>query len=76
MSRIFTIGPHFRPKRGMYSWPSMRDQDRTIELFEDDVLTPDAYGGYTKHTGLCCVGIVVPTDCLTFYPGSAELEML
>lgn len=53
-----------------YPWPCKPHPDRTIELFDDDILTkqPDG-GGYTKHNGICCVNIPVPDDHLDAYEG-------
>lgn len=75
MGRQFNIGAHFRPKPGTYPWPCKRFPDRTINLFDDDVLTLGD-SGYTKHTGICCVGIQVPEDCLTVHPEDAWLEIM
>ena len=48
-------------KEKEYPWPCKSKPDRTITLFDDDLLTKDPKTGtLTKHTGLCCFGIEVP----------------
>lgn len=63
MGYNFTIKNGFRVKvRGIYPWPCADLPDRTLELFEDDVLTKQADGTYMKHTGLGTFGHVLKDD--------------
>jgi len=49
-----------------YPWPCKPEPNRTINIYTDDVLTRGE-DGWTKHTGLCCVGIQIPeTDVVPF----------
>jgi hypothetical protein len=43
-----------------YPWPCTPLPNRTIEIFTDDVLTRSSPGVFTKHTGLCCMNILIP----------------
>lgn len=47
-------------KDGTYPWPCKPIPYRTIKIFDDDVLTRAMPGVFTKHTGLCCLGIQIP----------------
>ena len=58
MSHSYRVGNGLKVKKeGKYPWPYYKDQNRTILLFTDDVLTKDPNGTYTKHTGICCFNI-------------------
>lgn len=47
-------------KAGEYPWPCKAQPNRTIEIFEDDVLSKTGDGEYFKQTGLGCMGIHIP----------------
>lgn len=57
----YEAGTYYRPKaHGHYRWRGADEPDRTIELFEDDVLTKDPKRGtFMVHTGIGCFGIVL-----------------
>lgn len=44
----------------VYPWPCEPQPNRTIQLFNDDILTRSKDGTFVKHTGICCAGIVIP----------------
>lgn len=53
-----------------YPWPCKAHPDRMIELSDDDILTKQLDGGgYTKHTGLCCINIKIPEEHLDAFEG-------
>lgn len=52
-----------------YPWPCESQPSRTIQLFDDDVLTKQDDGKYSKHTGLGCFGIEIPDEHLDGYEG-------
>lgn len=45
-----------------YSWPCIKNKNRTIQLFTDDVLRRTAPGVFAKITGICCVNILIPEE--------------
>ena len=54
-------GNHQRVKENkIYPWPCQSDPKRNIKIFTDDVLTRSPNGTFTKHTGVCCCGIIIP----------------
>ncbi len=60
-----------------YPWPCPSEPNRTITLFNDDVLTGD--GGkntYMKHTGLGCFGIIVPEEDLIEHKKTVNMRLL
>lgn len=59
----YSVGKHYRVKeQKSYPWPCKPIPDRTVELFPDDILTKSDNGTFTKHTGICMLGIKIP-DC-------------
>ena len=48
----------------VYPWPSKMSPDRTITIRNSDVLTRCENGTYQKCNGLCCFGIVIPSEDL------------
>tara|TARA_R110000824_G_scaffold12226_5_gene53512 strand:- start:6297 stop:6533 length:237 start_codon:yes stop_codon:yes gene_type:complete len=60
-----------------YPWPCASDPNRTIELFDDDVLTKDLENGtYMKHTGIGCFNIVIPDEDIEQIEGDTDLQMI
>lgn len=58
-------------KKKDYPWP-VRDSsapERTITLFDDDILTKSDDGTFFKQTGLGCGNITVPEEDLVFHEG-------
>lgn len=78
MGYNFTIKNGFKVKaRGVYPWPCRDAPERTIELFEADVLTKDPETGkYMKHTGLGCFNIVLTDDQVEPIGRDMPLRML
>ena len=55
------IGDHQKVKEtAVYPWPCASDPHRTIKIFDDDILSRNSPGSFTKHTGFCCFGILIP----------------
>ena len=75
----YTVNQYYRIKEKEYvaKWP-MSDRgnpDRTITLYDDDVLTKDPDNGtYMKHTGIACFNIQIPDDMVEFVDKPAELK--
>ena len=78
MGYRFNIKNYYKVKKeGQYPWPCKGYADRTIELFNDDVLTKDSEDGtFMKHTGLGCVGIILKDDEVYYVPETARLQMI
>lgn len=77
MSYAFSIDGALRVKADKtYPWPCAPEPDRTIDLFDDDVLTKSEDGTYMKHTGLGCLHIVIPDEDLVPWGKPCELVML
>lgn len=58
MARKFTVDGVFKPKvSGHYPWPWEGDKERTLELFDDDVLSRVGPDLYNTVTGLCCCNV-------------------
>ena len=71
--------PWYQIKEGIkeYPWPCGSFLDRTIDIFDNDVLTLDENGKtYTKHTGACCFGIEIPKEDLVKVNSDIELQFL
>lgn len=63
VTNLGEAGDYLRVKKdSIYPWPCKNEPDRTIQLFDDDVLSRNSDGSYTKHTGLCCIGIIIPDE--------------
>ncbi|MCD4829679.1 MAG: hypothetical protein K8R90_09665 [Candidatus Cloacimonetes bacterium] len=45
-----------------YPWPCKLDQDRTITITRNDILSKTVDGGIIKHSQPGCFGIMIP-DC-------------
>jgi len=58
-----------------YPWPCNSEPDRTIILFDDDVLTKAEDGTFTKHTGACCMWIQIPEEDLIYCTDEIKLRM-
>lgn len=58
-----------------YPWPCDSDKDRTIQIFDDDVMTKSPNGKYTMHTGICKLNIIIPDDHLTLWEKEPKLVM-
>lgn len=77
MGRSFTVSDGFHPiKEGDYPWPCDLIPERTIRLYEDDVLTKTNNGKYFKHTGLGCAGIVLTDDQVAPFGKDVDLEFI
>lgn len=77
MSYDFKITGAVHVKEGKeYPWPTEKDPNRTIEIFDDDVLTKEENGKYMKHTGLCCFNIVIPDEDTVAFDGDCNLTMM
>jgi len=71
---FYKIKPEHDEKE--YPWPCKRQPNRTIQLFDDDILTKQKDGkGFTKHTGLCCLNIQIPETDLDAYEGWPKLQI-
>lgn len=68
MGFAYKITEYYRIKEHVkeYPWPCQPEPDRTITLYDWDVLTKCADGTYTKHTGLGCVNIGIPPEDVIF----------
>jgi hypothetical protein len=62
-------------KPGVYPWPCKGSPDRTLEIFDDDVLTR-CERGWMKHTGLACIGIKIPEDCMELWEEEPHLTLI
>lgn len=64
MSYNFKIkGPWWKVKETKkYPWPCKSLPNRTIEIFDDDILNKTSPGVYTKITGLGCMNILIPDE--------------
>ena len=49
-------------KDKIYPWPCKSEPDRTLPIFDDDILTRSSPGVFTKHTGICCLNILIPEE--------------
>jgi hypothetical protein len=85
MSGYFgTLDSYYRVKEdGEYPAPCPANPDRTWFLAKDfDALTrnremaPQGCHSYTKHTGLCVVGIILKDEDVEFVETPVHLEML
>ena len=77
MGYQFEMSNYYKVKEDKtYPWPCAADPNRTIEIFDDDVLTEDKDGTFTKHTGLCCIHIQIPKEDLIFEEGPTRFQML
>lgn len=65
-----------RDEQKEYPWPCESDVDRKITIFNDDVLTHEDGNSYMKHTGLGCMGIIIPKEDLIHHETRANLEIL
>ena len=77
MKPIFKINGYYKIKHPQktYPWPCGPTSDRTIELYDDDVLTPYK-GKWMKHTGLCCFGFEIPTEDLIEINEEISLQLM
>ena len=77
MGYNFKINRYYTVKEGkVYPWPCGSHPDRTIELFDDDILTKGENGTFTKQTGICCLNIKIPEEDVVFHDGPLDLRML
>ena len=58
-----------------YPWPCRGDVDRKITIYGDDVLTHQEGNSYMKHTGLGCLGIIIPKEDLIEQSEPAHLRI-
>jgi len=65
-----------KKKEKKYPWPCKSDSNRTITIFDDDVLTKSEDGTYMKHTGLCCFGIEIPDKDLIKHTNPIRLVLI
>jgi hypothetical protein len=45
-----------------FPWPCKADPNRTITLFDDDILSRNDNGTYVKETEVCCTNIKIPDE--------------
>jgi hypothetical protein len=62
-----------KEKEKEYPWPCESEVDRTITIFSDDVLTHQEGNSYMKHTGLGCLGIIIPKEDLIHHETRVHL---
>lgn len=67
MNTISSPWYQIKEKENVYAWPDKVQIYRSIALFDDDILTKDADGAYTKHTGVVCKGIETPDEDLIVF---------
>lgn len=61
MRDLGKIGKYQRVKKSKeYPWPCESLPDRTIMIYDDDILRRSEKGIFTKITGLCCLDIHIP----------------
>lgn len=71
--------PHWykiKDERKEYPWPCKDVPNRTIAIYNDDVLTRSEDRTFMKHTGLGCFGIQIPDDDLIEQDEPAKLRLL
>lgn len=60
-----------------YPWPCKNDPKRMKIVFNDDILIinseENGICSVTKHTGLCCFGILIPKNELEEYRDTIQL---
>jgi len=78
MGYDFTIKSWYKikHKEKEYPWPCEGKPDRMITLLDDDVLTKSDDGKFTIHTGMCCVGIIIPKEDLIKQDKPANLRLI
>jgi len=77
MGYDFTVKGAVRPKKdGEYPWPCASEPDRTITLYDDDVLTRQDNGKYLKHTGLGCMNIMISDEEVEPWGEDKRLRLL
>lgn len=77
MGYDFTITDGVRVKtEGEYPWPCVSENNRTIHLWPEDVLTRSDDGTYMKHTGLGCFGIVLKEEEIENIEKPSHLRLL
>lgn len=63
MKDLGKIGKYQRVKKSKeYPWPWGGQLDRTIMIYDDDILRRSEKGIFTKITGLCCLNIHIPEE--------------
>jgi len=63
-------------KEKEYPWPCGGHPNRTIVIFDDDVLTKGENGKFTKHTGICCLNIIIPVEDVIKQDDVANLRLM
>jgi hypothetical protein len=85
-----TLNGYWRLKdQGTHPAPCPADPERTFEFYPSDVFTrmnpawscypadvPAGYHAYTKQTGLCVVGILLPDDAVEYVDKAIGLELV
>jgi hypothetical protein len=59
-----------------YTWPCVSDPNRKWTLYDDDVLTKEDAGTYSKHTGLGMFGLHVPDEDVVPFDRDVRLELI
>ncbi len=78
MGYNFQVQPWYKlkyPERE-YPWPCKSEPERTIQIFNDDVLTRTRKGVYMKHTGICCTSILIPDEDVELVETPANLRLM
>jgi hypothetical protein len=77
MGYDFTIKRYYKVKAEKeYPWPCKVDQERTLKIYPDDVLTKDKNGTYMKHTGLGTFGHIIPDEDVEKIDKEAHLRLI
>jgi len=72
------VNSYYKIRRhGYYPWPWEGDKDRTLEIFESDMLVRERKDRYKCITGICCVNIHIPdTDVILVKGDKRHLVMM
>jgi hypothetical protein len=77
MGYRFSLNKSYRVKsENDYPWPCRSEPNRTLRIYEDDVLTLSDDGTFMKHTGFGTFGHVIPMDDVVLIEAPTHLQML